>query len=129
MLRECLMKKGAPAFHICSDIFLSVHSRLIGKSKMFYTLSKKRQILSCCWWLLIGRRWYAAWSWQGLFIASADIDDRAAGSFDVLTGNGHSSNVVIFWNFIHNIQHKFFDNGTKCSGAGIFFQCFFCNCF
>ena len=36
--------------------------------------------------------------------------------------NNHFSDAVILWNFIHNIQHIFFQNSTKSSGSCMFLQ-------
>ena len=52
-----------------------------------------------------------------------DFDDRAALAFDVISGDGYGTYVVILGNLIHDVEHEFFDDGTKRSGARVSFFC------
>ena len=45
-------------------------------------------------------------------LITADVDDGAAGSFNVLSGNGNPSDVIILRDLIHDIQHEVLDDGA-----------------
>ena len=52
-----------------------------------------------------------------------DFNPGTTRSFNVFPCNGNGSNIVILRNFIHNIEHKLFDDRTQRSCSGVAFQC------
>ena len=55
------------------------------------------------------------------FLFTTYFYNGAARSFDIITGNYYTANIIILWNFVHNVKHKFLYNSAKCSGTGVLF--------
>ena len=46
------------------------------------------------------------------FRRSTHLDQRTACFFNIAFGNSNSTDIIIFWNFIHDIKHKLLNDGT-----------------
>ena len=50
------------------------------------------------------------------------LNDRQSVVSDIILCDDDSSDIIIFWNLVHDIQHEFFDDRAKRSRPRIFFH-------